>query len=101
MKILAPTMDFNSGVIAKVPFIPSQEDTKNIVDRLCDIAEEDWNQSETSWDFKFLPLLRKEHISNSLGGAYSSLNVEWSEKMLTVKRLEEENNRNYIDFSFR
>ncbi len=60
MEFLAPTLDFNSGVIAKVPFIDSLENTFSI-EKMVELAKTDWNNYETSWDFTENPLLREQY----------------------------------------
>lgn len=48
--ILAPTLDFNCGVISKLPFIDGNYDISLISQNIA-IARLDWDAHETSWDF--------------------------------------------------
>ena len=57
LKILAPTWDFNSGVIAKLPF-NGEHASLSIIDNCISICKDDWDAHETSWDF-----LRNELIA--------------------------------------
>lgn len=59
MLMLAPTINYQSGNIANIPVIYD----KNLSDRVCaisrrnvEIAKEDWDRYETSWDFQRDPL---------------------------------------------
>ena len=58
-RILSPTLDFNSGVISKIPFIVSQKEyvIQNVL-----ITKLDWDAHETSWDFKKSELLRAQRL---------------------------------------
>ena len=51
LKILAPTWDFNSGVIAKLPFNGENISIREI-DNCINISKQDWDAHETSWDFQ-------------------------------------------------
>ena len=53
LQAIAPTMDFQTGQIAQI-HVPEHENRRlaNIVRSLTHTACEDWNASETSWDFR-------------------------------------------------
>ena len=60
LKILAPTLDYNAGSIAKVPVIWDKEQYDRIAEIFQDTvkeSKEDWDSFETSWDFKVHPLV--------------------------------------------
>lgn len=57
----------------------------------------DWDAYETSWDFTQLPLLHPDHHQPSLPETYKTLRTHWQEMTDEMKRLEEENNRIFID----
>jgi hypothetical protein len=46
-----PTLNFQSGEVAKVPALLDELDIGHLVDEAVSLAEEDWNQSETSWNY--------------------------------------------------
>lgn len=58
-KILSPTLDFNSGVISKIPHIENNTNSgqKDIIDNCVEITHKDWDAHETSWDFQTNELL--------------------------------------------
>lgn len=93
-----PTLNFQSGEVAKVPFINIPNHKLNRLEQvLVKIGTTDWDSYETSWDFKSLPFLRPEHCSDSLEEAYARTRADWQEMTDEMKELEEENNRIFID----
>ncbi|CAB3821415.1 hypothetical protein LMG26854_01486 [Achromobacter aegrifaciens] len=60
-------------------------------------SKDDWDSVETSWDFTSLPLLRSGHCQPTLKASYQKLRAHWREMTLKMQRLEEENNRIFID----
>ncbi|MBU0810846.1 MAG: BREX-1 system adenine-specific DNA-methyltransferase PglX [Gammaproteobacteria bacterium] len=90
-----PTLNFQSGEVAKVPFLES-----SAYDRLgCgyEITKADWDSYETSWDFTSLTLLQPDHRQPMVKASYQKLRAHWHEMTLQMQRLEEENNRIFID----
>ena len=57
----------------------------------------DWDSYETSWDFTTLPLLQSEYRQPTLRETYTKLRAHWQETTLEMQRLEEENNRIFIE----
>ena len=60
-------------------------------------AKSDWDAYETSWDFTTLPLLSPDHRAGTLEATYARLRTHWQSMTDEMKRLEEENNRIFID----
>ena len=52
--IISPTLDFNSGVISKIPLLgfDNLDYITSLVKRNSLISKSDWDAHETSWDFK-------------------------------------------------
>jgi len=96
MKFLAPTLDFNSGVLAKVPFLPLDASCPFAEDAIA-LTKSDWDAYETSWDFTTLPLLSPEHRGETLADSYATLRSHWQGMTDEMQSLEEENNRIFID----
>ena len=96
LEVLAPTLDFNSGMIAKLPFIPNQY-ALDPIRRMIEIAKSDWDAFETSWDFTTLPLLSHKDDDGSLSATYTSIRTDWQSMTDEMQRLEEENNCIFID----
>ena len=98
-----PTLSFQIGNFANIPFIEVVGEnlrigvTKN-VDRLVRTAVNDWNIYERSWNFKSLPILPAfAETSPSLESSYTAWITQNRETIAEMKRLEEENNRLFID----
>ena len=100
-QILAPTLDFNSGVISKIPFpnlsITVQTTVRELAEQLSSLSRNDWDSFETSWDFTSLPLLGASNRGDTLASTYENLRAHWNEMTLEMQRLEEENNRIFIE----
>ena len=93
--VLNPTMTFQSGDIARLPYVAV--DCNSGVRKAIGIAREDWDAYETSWDFTTLPLLSPDHRGETLEASYATLRVHWQGMTDEMLRLEEENNRIFID----
>ncbi|WP_194436054.1 BREX-1 system adenine-specific DNA-methyltransferase PglX [Vibrio fluminensis] len=94
MEFLAPTLDFNSGVVAKVPFIALPSCHKSIA-LLIAIHKNDWDEYETSWDFSRSPLLEQNECDISKN--YNLLREHHQSEYLRVIELERELNDNISD----
>ena len=60
LRLIAPTINFQAGDIARVPVITQVFDNFKIVDIVeenISVSEKDWDSFETSWDFKKHPLV--------------------------------------------
>lgn len=101
LKFMAPTLDFQSGHISSLPVRQINWDdakfsiqTKNCIN----LSRADWDAFESSWDFTSLPLLSPDYRRKStLKITYQKLRAHWLEMTLEMQRLEEENNRIFID----
>ena len=81
LKLLNPTLNFQSGNIATLPFIQTNNielnsKIDNIVKENIQISKDDWDSYETSWDFKIHPLIR---FSNFKKGLVDYKNINESE----------------------
>ncbi|RKT44697.1 hypothetical protein BDD21_2095 [Thiocapsa rosea] len=85
-----------------MPFSPEViQDEKDLVTttilRLKGLSRKDWNSYENSWDFTSLPLLSPDYHQPILKAAYQKIRAHWREMTLEMQRLEEENNRIFIE----
>lgn len=101
LKLLAPTMDYNQGPVSKLPW-PNGIDLRinainHDVNLLVTRTQIDWDAYETSWDFTCLQLLDPDYLQSFLKATYQKLRTHWQEVTLEMQRLEEENNRIFID----
>ena len=111
LKLIAPTLDFNSGSIALLPIKNSPEDIRSSIvglSRNCVSSERlDWDAHETSWDFKVNELVRIYKGENSSDGRIENANrledivtlykEHWTEQFMKLHSNEEELNRQFIE----
>ena len=99
LEILAPTVNFGPNQIARVPLVDRAHGGQSVDNarKLSEISKADWDAYETSWDFTTLPLLLHNHRSEMLGATYSRLREHWQSMADEMQRLEEENNRIFIE----
>lgn len=68
-----------------------------VIERLVSLGSEDWDTYETSWDFSTLSLLSTDHSGETLQESYVTLRAHWQSMTDEMQRLEQENNRIFID----
>jgi len=111
LNIINPTLNYQKQDVESVPFasLGNQSNVSNFVM----YEKNDWDSYETSWDFTTLPLLTPNDVlktpvseqlptshfpfSTKLSQAYAQLRSHWQQTTLEMQRLEEENNRIFID----
>ncbi|MFG9141415.1 BREX-1 system adenine-specific DNA-methyltransferase PglX [Pseudomonas aeruginosa] len=97
---LSPTLNFEAEHLCKIPVLRDahiEMQVNPLVEELILRSKDDWDSVETSWDFITLPLLHPDHCQPTLKASYQSLRTHWREMTLEMQRLEEENNRIFID----
>lgn len=115
--VLSPTLDFHEGPIGKLP-IKIESKSSQLVEKAISISRFFWDSYETSWDFAGSPLLNIPNIENNIAddgisesdrspqassslsalrALYASLRARWREMTLEMQKLEEENNRIFIE----
>jgi len=115
LKALNPTLNFQAGNISNLPFSLSVDSNKTwtTIDNLISGHKLDWNSYEVSWDFTAIPLLTPGYVFQNqefeqlstpqfplpikLSEAYTKLRSYWLKTTLEMQRLEEENNRIFIE----
>lgn len=99
LKLLNPTLNFQVGNVASLPLSKEKLDSipENKSDALILQSKIDWDSYETSWDFTRLPLLLEAYRQPTLEATYRKLRAHWREMTLEMQRLEEENNRIFIE----
>ncbi len=96
LRALNPTLNLQPGNLAGIPFVDISTDSSLV--RACEVlSRSDWDAFETSWDFKSLPLLHPDHSQTTLEATYQKLRAHWRKMTREMQRLEEENNRIFID----
>jgi len=97
---VSPGLHFNSGYFALVPFstkhIPAT--AASISAKAVELARADWNAYERSWDFKSFPILTASaDRTSTLESSYAAWIAQNRYTIAEMQRLEEENNRLFID----
>jgi len=97
LRTLSSTMNIEVGTLLRIPFLDSHQDAETIAEACIVCARADWDNFETSWDFRDLPLLREGTKGATLTQSWRN----WEEQSLAAIRrmqeLETENNRLFID----
>lgn len=95
LKVLNPTIHYNTGDIEKLPCFTEQNDRVNsLVHYNINISKQDWDSFETSWDFQRHPLLCG---CSTVEAAYAQWEADCAERFNQLKANEEELNRIFID----
>jgi len=100
LKAMNPTLNFLPGNVASLPVSSSiikDGNLRNKAHALVGRTKQDWDAYETSWDFTSLPLLNPDYRQATLKATYQKLRAHWREMTLEMQRLEEENNRIFIE----
>ena len=119
MKIIAPTINYQAGDIAKIPVIFKQEYNEQVtalVKENISFSKSDWDAFETSWDFTKHPLVvtsgqllvNRDSSANdqlstthypltTIAQAYHRWEEETNARFAQLKANEEELNRIFID----
>jgi type II restriction/modification system DNA methylase subunit YeeA len=97
---ISPTLNFEAGQIASLPILDvDREQFSEHPNKLIEKAKQDWDSYEISWDFTELPILCElgGAVAIKLSEAYARLRVNWRKMTVDMQRLEQENNRIFID----
>ncbi len=101
ISFINPTLNFQAWEIGSLPLLEAESqdltEIKSNTRTLREHAKIDWDSSETSWDFTSLPPLHSDYHQPTLKATYQKLRAHWREMMLEMQRLEEENNRIFIE----
>ncbi len=95
--IINPTMNTTAGVISQLPYLPfsASNQARENVEEMIKFARDDWNVYETSWDFTQNPIIRTQQ--SNLEQAFNTWQQQNADAVAEMKRLEEENNKLFID----
>ncbi len=96
MRAIAPTLSYSEGNVSKVPLaIGSKNEVNEIAAKAVELAKNDWDSSEMSWDFKrpYFIGFKTYLLKND---CYSAIE-NFSKARDTLAHLEKLNNRLFID----
>lgn len=102
LRSINPTFHFNPGDVASVPIFPKQiegkkEQIETIGEKAIQTAREDWDASETSWDFQELPLLRTDLKASTVRESFNNWQAHCDANIRRMQELETQNNRLFIE----
>jgi len=96
LKALNPTLNYNAGDVERVPVAPVSSRCEPVVETAVGIARADWDNFETSWDFRDQPLLRPGLKSATLEASWRAWEAQSISAIRRMQELETENNRLFI-----
>lgn len=94
-EFLSPTLHFEVGQIQNYPIFQVTQDIENNTKNLVKLSQVDWDSYEFSWDFTQNPIIRTQH--SNLEQAFSLWQQQNADAVAEMKRLEEENNKLFIE----
>jgi len=97
LSITNPSVSFQVGNIRALPLHRPKGLFEDAIKKIVNLSKSDWDSYETSWDFTTLPLLHPDHRGETLEHTYTTLRSHWQGMTDDMQRLEEENNRIFID----
>lgn len=113
MNAVNPTLNINIEDVAAIPVLPEELPKITCNAEICiNHSKTDWNNYETSWDFTEPPLIRKKQNTaiaqnvqeglinqahHSLEYCFNQWQLQNRAAVAEIKRLEEENNRLFIE----
>ena len=93
--LLNPSMSFTSGDLGRLPII-DLGDREYVTDEAVSLARADWDNFETSWDFRDQPLLRPGLKGATLEASWRNWEAQSTAAIRRMQELETENNRLFI-----
>ncbi|APO85853.1 BREX-1 system adenine-specific DNA-methyltransferase PglX [Marivivens sp. JLT3646] len=97
LEFLSPTLNFQPGDIGTALFLPACLESNISSQQSVNLSKSDWDAYETSWEFTTLPLLSSDHRGANIAETYAKLRSHWQSMTDEMQRLEEENNKIFID----
>ncbi|EGY2173624.1 TPA: BREX-1 system adenine-specific DNA-methyltransferase PglX [Escherichia coli] len=94
LSITNASFHFQVGDVGKVPVIEVKDKSSEIAKTLVELSKMDWDNYESSWDFKVNPIICKKHLL--ISHAFSDLKNENKKLIEKFKLLEEKNNNTHI-----
>ncbi|WP_255021385.1 BREX-1 system adenine-specific DNA-methyltransferase PglX [Cyanobium sp. L1E-Cus] len=99
LQVVSPTIDYRITSLGRLPVMDVEAEAATSIAKECvDHMRIDWDAYERSWDFQSLSLLSASTDSNpTLESSYTAWITNNKQTIAEMKRLEEENNRLFID----
>jgi hypothetical protein len=99
LNTFSATIAYQIKEIRRIPVLPEYKllGVKVNTQTLIRISKIDYDSAETSWSFTNQSLLQSDYYQASLKASYQKLRIHWWEMTQEMQRLEEENNRIFIE----
>lgn len=100
IKLLAPTMNCQVGDIARLPILHSlskEQEVNDLVTENINLAKEDFDSFENSWDFTTHPFIKYKTSTGKLPDAYLQWEKVANSRFNKVKENEEKLNEIFLD----
>jgi hypothetical protein len=102
LSVLSPTMNYEVGHVSKIPVVEKfmrvvWDQVEPCVMEMLAIGRSDWDNFETSWDFRGSPLLRAGTKGSTLAESWEVWSNQCATAIRRMQQLETENNRLFID----
>src|SRR5262249_46712633 len=102
LEVLSPTLNNKSGDIGRIPVPKAFEESgllgsvRQNSEGCLELARADWDNFESSWDFRDLTLLRTELKGATLAASWQNWKAKCDSVIRRMRELETENNRLFI-----
>jgi type II restriction/modification system DNA methylase subunit YeeA len=98
LSFLNPTLNYQVGDVCRLPILPGvfERDFGFDFKELVRVAQSDWDNFETSWDFRDQPLLRPGLKGATLEASWRNWEAQSTAAIRRMQELETENNRLFI-----
>lgn len=101
LNVVMQGFHYSAGVLAEGPYDPTlitQECLGENVRRAVDLSKSDWDAYEVSWDFERSPIVALvSEGARTIESCFSAWKLNNCDAVAEIKRIEEENNRLFID----
>jgi type II restriction/modification system DNA methylase subunit YeeA len=99
LRIINPTLAFQVGDIRRLPILQfgEIENIESICKKAISLSRIDWDSFETSWDFKYFPLIKTDFKNGLLEESFKNWSNRCDFNIKEMQHLETENNRLFIE----
>ncbi|WP_434801414.1 BREX-1 system adenine-specific DNA-methyltransferase PglX [Vibrio parahaemolyticus] len=100
LKASNPTLNFQVVNVNELPWIDigaKKDRVESAVKELVKLSKDDWDSYEVSWDFQRFALVHSYNLRGKIENFYEKLVEKWNANLLQAQRLEEDNNKIFIE----
>jgi hypothetical protein len=96
LRVLSSSVNIEVGNLARIPFIEPQAVVEEVAQAAVSMTRADWDNFESSWDFRDQPLLRPGLKGATLEASWRNWEAQSTAAIRRMQELETENNRLFI-----